>query len=326
MASFNENVKNVVSLSEEASIRFDRQIRVWGAEAQARIQASHVLICGLRGLHPEVIKNIVLAGVSITIQDDNNVDYNDLASNFFLNINDIGSKITTSSLSRIRSLNNFATVNEELKSLHELSDDFFNQFPVIMMCNENDEEQILRVSNLCRQKNSIFFTSIAFGEEGFFFQDFGTNFNYKDDPPNNKDVKTLSFHPYEYMIKKKWSELITRLSPINTTFVKSRLLVNFRKVYGKLPMPDDYDKVNAMAITMLKENNIEDEKFLTSLNLKELCNTSIGAPVMLCSVLGSFLGQQVIKAVSLSGHPGNQIFVFSCHDYVTKAIHLPGAN
>ena len=324
MASFDDKKINntVADLSEEASIRFDRQIRVWGAEAQARIQASHVLICGLRGLHPEVVKNIVLAGVSITIQDSNDVDYNDLASNFFLSINDIGKKITSSALPRIRSLNTFATVNEESKPLTELNDDFFNQFPVIMMCNDIDEEQIIRVSNLCRQRNSIFFSSIVFGEEGCFFQDFGVNFSYKDDPPNNKDIKKISCHPYDYMITKKWSELITRLSPLNSTFVKARILVNFRKAHGKLPMPDDYDLVNTMAIALLKENNIEDEKFLPSLNLKELCNTSYGAPIMLCSILGSFLGQQVIKAVSLSGYPGNQIHIFSCHDYVCKAIAL----
>jgi L-fucose isomerase-like protein len=34
--------------------RYDRQIRVWGAEAQARLQNSRVLICGLQNLNIEV--------------------------------------------------------------------------------------------------------------------------------------------------------------------------------------------------------------------------------------------------------------------------------
>jgi ubiquitin-like 1-activating enzyme E1 A len=49
-------------LSREEADRYDRQIRVWGAEAQGRIRDSVVFVAGLNGLHPEVIKNIVLAG------------------------------------------------------------------------------------------------------------------------------------------------------------------------------------------------------------------------------------------------------------------------
>lgn len=49
-------------LSREEADRYDRQIRVWGAEAQGRIRDSVVFVAGLSGLHPEVIKNIVLAG------------------------------------------------------------------------------------------------------------------------------------------------------------------------------------------------------------------------------------------------------------------------
>jgi len=41
-------------LTEQEKERYDRQIRVWGAEAQSRIQSSKVLICGLRGLAVEV--------------------------------------------------------------------------------------------------------------------------------------------------------------------------------------------------------------------------------------------------------------------------------
>lgn len=36
--------------------RYDRQIRVWGAEAQHRLQNSRVLICGLQNLNIEVKK------------------------------------------------------------------------------------------------------------------------------------------------------------------------------------------------------------------------------------------------------------------------------
>ena len=321
MASFNDNNSNILS-AEESKIRFDRQIRVWGAEAQANIQKSHVLICCLRGLHPEVVKNIVLAGVSVTIQDDKNVTANDLASNFFLSKDDIGSNIAKSALSRISNLNNFATVKEETKSLSELSDEYFKQFAVIMVCNDCDEKHVIRISEICRRNKLIFFSSIVFGEEGFFFQDFGENFEYKEDPPKNKDFKNISCHSYEYMIKKKWCDMIQKLYPLNITFVKSRIIVDFIKTYGKIPEQNDVDSINNIAIKLLHENNIQNENFVVSLDLQKLCTNCYGAPIMICSVLGSFLGQQVIKAVSKSGNPGNQINVFSGNDYICTSIPL----
>lgn len=44
----------MATLTESEAIRYDRQIRVWGAEAQYRIQHSRVLVSGLQGLNAEV--------------------------------------------------------------------------------------------------------------------------------------------------------------------------------------------------------------------------------------------------------------------------------
>lgn len=41
-------------LTESEAQRYDRQIRVWGAEAQSRIQNSRVLVCGLSKMNIEV--------------------------------------------------------------------------------------------------------------------------------------------------------------------------------------------------------------------------------------------------------------------------------
>ena len=67
-------------------------------DAQNRIQKSKVLICGLRGLHVEVVKNIVLAGMNITIQDADPVKIQDLAHNFFLTESDVGKNVSASIL------------------------------------------------------------------------------------------------------------------------------------------------------------------------------------------------------------------------------------
>jgi hypothetical protein len=43
---------------------------------------------------------------------------------------------------------------------------------------------------------------------------------------------------------------------------------------------------------------------------------------MICSILGSFLAQEVVKAVSLTGVPGFNITVFSGDDTIVKAFPI----
>lgn len=76
--------------SATASARYDRQIRVWGKEAQARLMTARVLIAGLTGLNMEVAKNLALAGVNVTLQDDQVASPSDIGVNFFLTAEHIG--------------------------------------------------------------------------------------------------------------------------------------------------------------------------------------------------------------------------------------------
>uniref|UniRef100_A0A914RTN8 THIF-type NAD/FAD binding fold domain-containing protein n=1 Tax=Parascaris equorum TaxID=6256 RepID=A0A914RTN8_PAREQ len=63
-----ESVK--VAISDEEKAVYDRQIRLWGLEAQNRLRNSSVLIAGLSGCGAEVAKNLMLAGLkSITLLD-----------------------------------------------------------------------------------------------------------------------------------------------------------------------------------------------------------------------------------------------------------------
>jgi molybdopterin/thiamine biosynthesis adenylyltransferase len=58
-----------------------------------RIQNARVLVCGLRGLHIEVVKNVVLAGMNIVIQDSATVCMQDLSHNFFVSAADVGRNV-----------------------------------------------------------------------------------------------------------------------------------------------------------------------------------------------------------------------------------------
>jgi len=81
-------------ITEEEAALYDRQIRLWGADAQKRIRAANVLLAGFRGILTEVCKNLVLAGVNnVTILDQDPVQASDLGAQFFLREEDQGKSV-----------------------------------------------------------------------------------------------------------------------------------------------------------------------------------------------------------------------------------------
>jgi ubiquitin-like 1-activating enzyme E1 A len=95
---------------KEAEV-YDRQIRLWGVEAQKRIQNAKVLLCGMRALNAEVCKNLVLAGISATIQDHEAVTPADIGAQFFLTADDVGKNRAAASLERVTELNSLVSVD-----------------------------------------------------------------------------------------------------------------------------------------------------------------------------------------------------------------------
>jgi len=160
-----------------------------------------------------------------------------------------------------------------------------------------------------------------FGEDTWFLSDFGPKFEYKDDAPKNKDIKTTSFPSLGQVLETKWSTTQSRHFPLSPTFIKSRILSTFRSARMRDPLPTDLAEIVSLSKELLRANSV-DESFLSDDDLQRLCTQSMTAPVMVCSVLGSFLAQEVIKAVSLSGEPGKNFFVFSATNLVAKAIPI----
>ena len=86
-------------LSADDFALYDRQIRLWGAQAQERIRNAHILLVSLRALGTEIAKNLTLAGISsLTIVDDEPVTEEDLGSCYFLRDEDIGKSVCAAQL------------------------------------------------------------------------------------------------------------------------------------------------------------------------------------------------------------------------------------
>ncbi|KAH6561981.1 hypothetical protein BSLG_010251 [Batrachochytrium salamandrivorans] len=116
---------------EEAKL-YDRQIRLWGMEAQQRMRNARILVAGCTGLANEVLKNIVLAGVgSVTIADSQLVEARDLGAQFFLRESDIGNNRAESVLPRVQQLNPRVEVKTETRPLETLPESFLANFDII---------------------------------------------------------------------------------------------------------------------------------------------------------------------------------------------------
>lgn len=91
-----ETTVTAPGLSADEIALYDRQIRLWGAQAQERIRSAHVLLISLRALGTEIAKNLTLAGISsLTIVDNEPVTEEDLGSGYFLRDEDVGKPVST---------------------------------------------------------------------------------------------------------------------------------------------------------------------------------------------------------------------------------------
>lgn len=81
-------------LSEEEAALYDRQIRLWGLEAQARLKNAKILLLGLSPVSGEIIKNIVLCGVNTLILcDDKRVSQADIENCFLFEESHLHAKV-----------------------------------------------------------------------------------------------------------------------------------------------------------------------------------------------------------------------------------------
>lgn len=68
-----------------SDVRYDRQIRLWGADTQKGLQSTHLYLYGAQAEASELAKNLVLAGVkAVTVMDSSPIDVDDEANNFLV--------------------------------------------------------------------------------------------------------------------------------------------------------------------------------------------------------------------------------------------------
>ncbi|RXG67118.1 Ubiquitin-like modifier-activating enzyme 1 [Armadillidium vulgare] len=161
---------------------YSRQLYVLGHDAMRRMATSDVLISGLGGLGVEIAKNIILGGVkSVTLHDTKETTITDLASQFFLTEEDIGTNRAVASHQRLSELNTYVPVSTHTEPLTE---DFVSKFRCVVLTDSTLDEQ-LQLSEICHEKNISLIIASVRGLYGQIFCDFGNSFEVVDTDGEN---------------------------------------------------------------------------------------------------------------------------------------------
>uniref|UniRef100_A0A8C7ATL1 SUMO-activating enzyme subunit 1 n=1 Tax=Neovison vison TaxID=452646 RepID=A0A8C7ATL1_NEOVI len=160
-------------ISEEEAAQYDRQIRLWGLEAQKRLRASRVLLVGMKGLGAEIAKNLILAGVKgLTMLDPEQVSPEDPGAQFLIRTGSVGRNRAEASLERAQNLNPMVDVKVDTENIEKKPESFFTQFDAVCLtCCSRDV--IIKVDQICHKNSIKFFTGDVFGYHGYTFANLG---------------------------------------------------------------------------------------------------------------------------------------------------------
>lgn len=156
--------------ADEISL-YDRQIRLWGMEAQTNLRNSKILLINLTGVGVEIVKNLVLGGVgSLTLMDCSKVSEQELNSNFFIDKSQVGMLKVDASKDRIEDMNPRVQFQTDSRNWEDLKESEFSQFQLIV-CTGFNSEQLSKLNKISRNLNIPLIACSVHGMYGFIFND-----------------------------------------------------------------------------------------------------------------------------------------------------------
>ncbi|KAJ7957224.1 SUMO-activating enzyme subunit 1B [Quillaja saponaria] len=250
-------------LTAQETALYDRQIRVWGADAQRRLSKAHILVSGMRGTVAEFCKNIVLAGVgSLTLVDDRTVTEEALFSNFLIPPEEnlySGKTLAELCCDSLKDFNPMVHVSVEKGDLSSFDVGFFDKFDVI----------VVSCCSLAALKLSIFKETINC---------------------------QLQYPSFEEAVSVPWKALPRKMSKL---FFAMRVIEKFEEAEGRNPGAvsiSDLPGVLKLKKELCDVHSLCESHIPDTLLRRVVTNTSEFPPV--CAVVGGILGQEVIKSIS----------------------------
>ncbi|KAK6028556.1 ThiF family protein [Ostertagia ostertagi] len=343
MVSHSDN--NGVQLSKAEAEVYDRQIRLWGMEAQ-----QNAFLCGLSGVGAEIAKNLMLCGLrSLTLMDEKAVSKEDTESSFLLDDSCIGQNRARSSYEKVQALNPMVKVEVVESELNSMDADFVSRFTLVVLCDQSYDD-VLLWNERCRKLNVGFIACSVFGWMGYSFFDFNDhlflsavekkqNTVYDEDGGGSSSVPEAVDLDSEDVFEKKKLQYPSFEDAFNVDWSKKQLLRKSRRL-----IPCSYFPLKAMLRAQKEKKLTGDEDGDVTLLTKmwneevlaanhELERQSVQpeefhyffgpqlSPV--CAIVGGLAGQEAIKAMSENERPLRNLFIYSALDSTGIVCYFP---
>ncbi|KAK3841997.1 MAG: SUMO-activating enzyme subunit 1 [Linnemannia gamsii] len=314
------------TITEDEAALYDRQIRLWGLEAQHRMRNASILIAGMRALSNEVCKNIILAGVgSITILEHEPVTEEDLGAQFLLRHEDIGRNRGEAAAEKARLLNPRVKVIVDQENIAQKPDSYFTQFNIVCLTGCSPEQSI-RIDNACRESKTGLYAAGVHGFFGYMFCDL-THHEYREEVQEpsvdkGKDSETVISHrsqDYDSLastLETSWGYpkpkvLKRKVSPL---FFAIQILWLFQLANGGR-LPDNSSQEDMDALFKLRDERLEsaqvDCAFVDNDLLQTLVGTASAEIAPVCAIVGGFLAQDILKTLSGKDAPLLNYFLYN---------------
>ncbi|KAI9645976.1 E1 ubiquitin-activating protein aos1 [Ciborinia camelliae] len=164
-------IKDPASISAEEIALYDRQIRLWGVQAQEKIRNASVLLITMKALANEIAKNLVLAGIhSLTIVDNAIVTEADLGAQFFISDADIGTNRADAAARQIRKLNPRVKVLVDMNDVRSRGPQYFSGYDIVI-ATDLDPATLNIINTATRINHISFYAAGVHGFYGFIFSD-----------------------------------------------------------------------------------------------------------------------------------------------------------
>ncbi|OBS20842.1 hypothetical protein FPOA_07182 [Fusarium poae] len=161
------------TVSAEEIALYDRQIRLWGMAAQAKIQSANILLITIKALANEIAKNLVLAGVgSLTLLDSATVTEADRGAQFLLPDDEdvIGKNRAQVASVALRKLNPRVHIHVDEEGVKTKGPSYFAAYDIVI-ATDLDPESFNIINTATRLNYKAFYAAGCHGLYGFIFSD-----------------------------------------------------------------------------------------------------------------------------------------------------------
>ena len=332
-------------LTDEQRAVYDRQLRVWGVDAQRRLGHAKFFVAGLSGLCAEACKNVVLAGIgSVTLLEDGVLAQDAHPGNFLAHAGladhqgDVGALTVAQAMgATLREMNPFGEVHvvgtrpvigqgpSTDSSFAQITEHELTNMDVVLLCGASVLERE-RIGDISRAVGASIFAGTVRGYAGDFVADLGVSFEHVVEttvtsvtagalPEKVKTTKVCGFVPLRAALASQWKDLAVGreggMRRVSRLAAASLSAVDFEKKIGRFPSNETDKKILIASIAVTERENGLNEGWMNPETVAEYVGHPNEEAPAVAAVVGGVLAQEMLRAVTKVGEPCRNGFFFA---------------